>query len=315
MSDSKAVARRRRERTRALSYYTFILPMQRLVQLLPSSAATRLGGLIGLLMFRIVRRYREVALRNLASAFEWGPQQTERVARETFRNLGKTLVEFLRLPVLSAAEIRRICRLEGTEYVTQELTAGRGVIIITAHYGNWELFAARVAIDGVRLNVVAREADDAATNALVNGIREGCGYRVIPRQSAARGVLEALRRNEVVVLMMDQNTIAGGEFVPFFDRLAATVTGPAVFALRTGAAIVPAFAVRQPDGTHVGRVLPPFVPIRTGDRAEDVRMLTAHLTAVIEAQVRADPTQWFWIHDRWRHRPPDERLARKEVKA
>jgi KDO2-lipid IV(A) lauroyltransferase len=121
-------------------------------------------------------------------------------------------------------------------------------------------------------------------------------------------VLEALRRNEVVVLLMDQNTIKGGEFVPFFGRLAATVTGPAVFALRTGAPLIPAFVQRQPDDTHIGRFLGPVTPARTGDREQDVRALTAQLTAIIECQIRADPTQWFWIHDRWRHRPREERL-------
>jgi KDO2-lipid IV(A) lauroyltransferase len=313
MSVSNAAGLRRRERKHTLRYYGFILPLQTLARVLPPRQADRFGSLIGLLMFRCVRRYREVARRNLANAFGWGPRETEAAARETFQNIGKTLVEFLRLPGLSAAEVRRLCRLEGIEYVHEALAAGRGVIVISAHYGNWELFTARVAADSIPVSVVAREADDAAMNALVNGIREGCGYRVIPRQSAPRRVLEKLRRNEVVALLMDQNTISGGEFVPFFDRLAATVTGPAVFALRTGAALIPAFDVRQPDGTHVGRFEPPVVPVVTGDQVEDVRALTARLTAVIEAQIRANPTQWFWIHDRWRHRPPHERLAGKEV--
>jgi Kdo2-lipid IVA lauroyltransferase/acyltransferase len=311
MSDALPATPRRRSGKQSLHHYGFILPLQTVVRALPERSALQLGGLVGLLVFRSVRRYREVALRNLQLSFGWEPARTEAVARETFRNLGKTLVEFLRLPGRSPADIRRSCRLEGMEHVREALAAGRGLIIISAHYGNWELFAARVVADGIPLSVVVREADDAGTNALVNGIRESCGYRVIPRQSAPRGVLEALRRNQVVALMMDQNTIAGGEFVPFFDRLAATVTGPAVFALRTGAALIPVFAVRQPDDTHIGQIGPPVALPRTGDRAEDVRALTAQLTALIEAQVRADPTQWFWIHDRWRHRPPEERCQKR----
>jgi KDO2-lipid IV(A) lauroyltransferase len=265
------------------------------------------GVALGELLFRGVRRYREVALRNLSWAFGWDEAKTETVARLTFRNLGKTLVEFLRLPSLNPEQVRRLCRLEGLEHIHEALGLGRGVLLITAHYGNWELFAARYVLEGRPLWVVGRDADDPATDALVKGIRESCGYRVIPRQSAPRGVLAALRRNEAVAILMDQNTIQGGEFVPFFGRLAATVTGPAVFALRTGAPVMTCFAIRQPDDTYVGRVDPPILFEPTEDREADVINLTAQLTAVIEAQIRADPTQWFWIHDRWRHRPAAER--------
>jgi KDO2-lipid IV(A) lauroyltransferase len=295
----------------------FLLPLERaalwavmgFARLLPLPLAQRFGAGIGDLLFLGVRRYREVALRNLGRSFGWDPARTRLVARQSFRNIGKTLVEFLRQPYLSPSEMRRLFRMEGTEYLRDGLAAGKGVLLITGHYDNWELFAARMVVEGIPLNVVARDADDAALNTLINGIRERCGYRVIPRRSAARGVLEALRRNEAVAILMDQNTVKGGEFVPFFGRAAATVTGPAIFALRTGATVLAGFAVRQPDDTHVGFFQPPVIPRQTGDREADIWELTAHLTALIEAQVRADPTQWFWIHDRWRHRPAAERAV------
>jgi KDO2-lipid IV(A) lauroyltransferase len=301
----------RKQISSTLPYYLGYLPLGGLVRWLPRQQALKLGAAVGDLLYRTMRRYRVVAQRNLTMAFGWDAGKAEGVARQVFRNLGKTMVEFLRLPSMSPEELRRLCRLEGLEQVHAALAEGRGLLIISAHYGNWELFAARVAAEGIPLSVVARDADDPATNALINGIREGCGYRVIPRQSAPRGVLEALRRNEVVVLLMDQNTVKGGEFVPFFGRLAATATGPALFALRTGACLIPAFVQRQPDDTHIGRTLAPVTPARSGDREQDVRALTAQLTVIIESQVRADPTQWFWIHDRWRHRPAEERLKEK----
>jgi len=264
-------------------------------------------------LFWGVRRYREVARRNLRAAFGWPEPRVEAVARQVFRNLGKSLVEFLRLPALSPAELLDLCQLEGLEYLRAGLAAGRGVLIITAHYGNWELIAARLVLEGERLSVVARDADDGATHRFITRLREGCGYRVIPRRAAPRAVLEALRRNEVVAILVDQNTTQGGQFVPFFGRTAATATGPAVLALRTEAALLPGFCVRLPDDRHVGRLEPPVTPFRTGDREADVVELTAHLTRLIEAQVRADPAQWLWIHDRWRYRPAEERVRGEVV--
>ncbi len=291
---------------RALPFYFLLLPLLAAARVMSQRQAQRFGVLLGDLVYRAVPRYREVALRNLGRSFGWEACRSETVARQAFRNIGMTLIEFLRMPTLSSAAIRALFRVEGMDHVLAALNSGRGVILITAHYGNWELFAARMAVDGYRFHVVARDADYSATNRVINGIREACGYRVISRRSAMREILAALKRSEPVALLMDQNTIQGGVFVPFLGRPAATVSGPAQLALRTGAILIPCFAVRQADNSHVGRFLPPVPLPDTGDRATDVRELTARLTAVIEAQVRADPTQWFWIHDRWRHRPADE---------
>jgi KDO2-lipid IV(A) lauroyltransferase len=300
-----AAPRKKTDQSRMASL--LILPLAWISRVLPLPWAQRLGAALGDLLFLCIRRYREVARRNLTMAFGWEAEQVEGVARQVFRNVGQTLVEFLRLPAMSAEEIRRLVPLEGVEHLHAGLAAGRGLLLITGHFGNWELLGARLVVEGIPLSVVARDADDPMAHALINRIRTECGYRVISRQSAHRGVLEALRRNEAVAILMDQNTIEGGQFVPFFGKMAATVTGPAVFALRTGAAVIPGFIVRRPDGTHVGTGCPPVALPQTGDREADVLALTAHLTGIIEAHVRADPAQWLWIHDRWRHRPPEER--------
>jgi KDO2-lipid IV(A) lauroyltransferase len=292
---------------RPSAIYLLLTAVAGTVRVLPAAPAQRLGSALGDLLYWSVRRYREVARRNLTASFGWEAVRVEAVVRQVFRNIGKSVVEFLRLPALSEQEVRRLCELEGVEHLRAALAAGRGAMVITAHYGSWELLAARLVVEGFPLSVVARDADDDAINALINQIREGCGYRVIPRQTAPRGILEALRRNEVVAVLMDQNTTQGGQFVPFFGRMAATAIGPAVLALRTGAVLLPGFSIRLPDDRHLWRAYPPVVPARTQDLEADVLELTAHLTRIIETQVRADPTQWLWIHDRWRHRPPEER--------
>jgi len=198
--------------------------------------------------------------------------------------------------------------LKGEEHLQWCVQQGKGTLIITAHYGNWEIAARYLTqCKGYVLNVVARDADDSATTLLVNRIREQGGYRVFPRGQAVRAVLQALKRNELVAMLPDQN--AGDVFVPFFGRLAGTVAGPALLALRSGAPILPVFCTRQPDNTYLFEMLPPFVVQPSGDKERDVTETMAHITALIEQQVRKHPSQWLWLHNRWKTRPPEEVYA------
>src|SRR5438128_2155566 len=151
MAQQTTQAIRKRGRRGSLPFYLFLLPLRGLARALPFPLVARLGAAVGELLFRGVRHYREVALRNMSRAFDWDAERTEVVARQAFRNLGKTLVEFLRLPALSSDQVRRLCRVEGLEYIRKGLEAGRGVLLITAHYGNWELFAARFVLEGIPL--------------------------------------------------------------------------------------------------------------------------------------------------------------------
>jgi KDO2-lipid IV(A) lauroyltransferase len=140
---------------------------------------------------------------------------------------------------------------------------------------------------------------------MIERIRSHCGTEVIPRAEAARKGLAALRRNEILAILLDQNIQEGGIFVPFYGYPASTATGPAVFALKTGAAIVPTFCLREKDGTHRIRAYPPLYPEATGDRQADVFRLTARITAAIEHQIRQRPELWCWIHNRWKLQPAD----------
>src|SRR5262249_50006566 len=135
---------------------------------------------------------------------------------------------------------------------------------------------------------------------LINWIRGGCGYRVISRGHATRPALECLRRNEALGILLDQNTSSGGIYVDFFGHPAATAPGPAILARRTGAPLIPLFDRRREDGTHVVEFHPPVEWRATGDRDQDVLEITARLTQAIERQIRAEPAQWFWIHNRWK---------------
>lgn len=273
---------------------------------LPAKALRPIGRALGMAAYRTQPRYRKVALANLERAFgsEWDQARIEEMARESFRNLGMTLVEFfLRMPRITAEEVEREVRFEGQEHFEEAFKRGKGVLLITGHYGNWEIMGPRLARAGYKVNAISRTADDPGTERMIEQIRRRSGIHTIPRREAARQGLTVLRKNEILGILLDQNTLEGGVFVPFFGYPASTATGPAVFALKTGAAIVPTFCLREPDGTHRIKVWPPIYPESTGDRAGDVERLTAEITRIIEKQIRERPELWFWLHNRWKLQP------------
>jgi Kdo2-lipid IVA lauroyltransferase/acyltransferase len=269
---------------------------------MPDVAVLPLGAAVGMLCYSALPRLQRVAWTNLQSAFpKHALAEIERLVRRCFQHQGQTLIEFLRMPHWNGVEIEHRVAVRGFERLDAALSAGRGVILISAHYGNWELAAARIVRAGYPVNVVARAADDVVTNTLLHRIRRAAGYQVIPRQNAARGVLACLRRNEVVVILMDQNTTQGEVYVDFFGRPAATTPAPAILARRTGARLVPGFIRRLGDGTHEAEVMDALEWRPDEDPEREVQEITQRLTASIEAWVRGEPEQWLWIHNRWKH--------------
>lgn len=287
-----------------------LLGLHHLAKRVPLPVLYRVGEQLGKMAYRLSRRYRTVAERNLQMAYgdSLTGEQRRQMVQQVFIHFAKSLMEFLVGDGLSPDDLRRLVTLVGEEHLQWCLQQGKGTLIITAHYGNWEM-AARFLTQcrGYILNVVARDADDTATTVLVNRIREQGGYRVIPRGQAVRAVLQALKRNELVALLPDQN--AGDVFVPFFGKLAGTVAGPALLALRSGAPLLPVFCTRQPDNTYLFEILPPFVIQPSGNKERDVTETMARLNAIIEQQIRKHPSQWLWLHNRWKTRPPEEVYA------
>jgi len=271
---------------------------------LSRDAALRLGAALGTFAYRVSARYRRAAVENLTEVYggAWSTERIQAVARDVFRHLGMTTVEFVRLPSTSSAELMKIVRVNGEENLIEGLARGKGVLALTAHVGNFELMAAACAARGYTISVIARDADDARMNGVINGIRESKGYTVLSRKVAARRSITALRRNELVGVLPDQNDYSG-IFVPFMGRLASSSPGPAFIALHSEAAVVPIFIRRDADNNHTVDVYPALNVKRTGDRDLDIYELTYQMQGAIERAVRAHPDQWFWVHRRWKHQP------------
>lgn len=270
---------------------------------LPRRIGVRLGGSLGGLAFYILRRERYRALKHIELALgnEYEPDELVRIIKVSFRNLGKNLFEVLKLSRLTRAEVDRMVEISGEECLKEAIARGRGVIFITGHLGNWELLAVAVAMR-FPLSVVAAPIYDPQLEEVLVRLRKLHSIETVIRGQphSLRRLLTKLQKGGVVGMLMDQDTRVDGIVVPFFGRGAYTPTGPAILALRTGAAAVIGHIYRQSDNRHKIIVQGPLHLITTGDREADIQANTARFTQVIEEFVRNYPEQWVWMHERWK---------------
>lgn len=272
--------------------------------LLPPRLALGLGAVLGGLGY-VAGVRRGVALANLSRSFpERPPREVAAIARKLYRNLGRNLVELLRFEVMSQADITSLVTFDGAQHLRDALAAGRGAILVSGHYGNWELYAAAIAAAGYPFSVVVYPQHNARVDALLNRLRQGAGVGIIYKRNAAKDVLRALAANRLVTMLADQDAGSDGVFTEFFGRPAATTRGPALFAIKTGAPIITGVIVREPGGKHRGIVDPPLHADRTADREREIERLTREIAARLELRVRQHPDHWYWVHRRWKTRPP-----------
>lgn len=248
-------------------------------------------------------KLRRTAERNLAMALpEFSAAERRHTIDAVFGSIARTIVTFAKFPRIRAENVEQWIRCEGAEHFAAALRQGRGVLFATAHLGNWELSAFAHALLTGPMTVVVRPLDNPLIDAMVERRRGLSGNRILAKQDFARSILKALASNEAVGILIDQNVAAdSGVFVDFFGVPACAGAGFARIAARSGAAVIPGFALwSEPERRYVLRFYPP-VPI-TGDAARDTQTLHSRLEEVI----RAYPDQWLWLHRRWKTRPPGE---------
>ncbi|MBI4830610.1 MAG: lysophospholipid acyltransferase family protein [Candidatus Lindowbacteria bacterium] len=282
--------------------------LKRIFCRLSPEAAGWFGRTLGDVVRILDIRHRRIARFNLRMAFGASKSEIEIrwILKEVFRNIGQTVVEFFQIPSLTYEKALGMITAEHRERLDECLRAGKGVVLVGSHFGNWELMAAAGAVAGYKISAVARPLDDPDLEKIVREIREASGLQIIPRRTSALAIVRKLKRNEIVGILADQNTRKQNVFVDFFGVKAATTPGPALLALKTGAALVPAFMLREARGKHKLIVEKPVEVVRSGNEQADIIATTRKCAAVLEEYVRKYPTQWFWVHRRWRTRPPGE---------
>lgn len=284
-----------------------------LLQALPARTVDALARGVARLALALGIR-RRVTLDNLARALpERSAQERAAIARAAYANMARVVVDALRTLGAPRAQLLAEVQVDDFGPVERALSAGRGLLVATAHLGSWEMFGAAMA-QRVPLHAVVRPLRGGLNARLVEA-RERAGLRLIPARGALSGMVAALRRNEVVAMLVDQ--AIGGKhalFVPFFGRPAATTPALSMAALRTGAPTLVVVALRE-GGRLRFRVEGPFEVTPTGDRQRDLWSHTAAVTAAIERIIREAPEQWLWLHRRWKLPPPPEDALRLELLA
>lgn len=279
-----------------------------LLSLLPDFVLYRLGVLGGRLAFTLDRRHVRIGRRNLEIAY---PELTlaarERILRESYVNLGRSAAEYVRLTGFFYRRLLRKVTYEGLDVWEQmkRRYPGRGILVLTAHFGNFELLPAAHAMHGHQISLVHHTQRFLAADALMTFVRERAGVEIIRKHAAARAVLRGLRDGEMIGIPFDQNAKRSeAVFVPFFNEIAATSSGLARLERMSKAAVVPVFIVREPDHRHHRIVIRGELGLQhTDDLEADILENTRRFVAAIEQMVRAHPEQFLWTHRRYRTRP------------
>jgi Kdo2-lipid IVA lauroyltransferase/acyltransferase len=303
--------RRTRSRLRDRIEYVALRVVVGFLAALPLGLALRVGELGALVAYLLDVVHRRIGMQNLAIAFPEKPvHERRRILRRSFLNLGCMAAELAHLPRLSAERLREIVEFDDEAWWSEAITWERstGVLILSGHFGNWELLVFAHGMRGHPIHMVHRAIANPLVDRWLHDLRARAGTRMIRKSGAASSVVRALHEHGLLVLPIDQNSTRGlGVFVDFFGLPASTNSGMARIALRADAPIVPAFIVRQGrSARHRVYVLPVLQVERTGDAAADVVLNTQRFTAVFEEMVRRHPEQWLWMHKRWKTRPTGE---------
>jgi KDO2-lipid IV(A) lauroyltransferase len=282
-------------------------------RLMPGPLVRFCGSTVGLASYLLDRRHRRIAEQNLAAAFPARSARERRaIVRAAFTHFGRLLFELLKFSTLSTSALMERVEFDGQDRVRRAYAQGKGVLFVTGHFGFWELHAIVHAVRFEPIAVVARALDNPYVNALLEHIRQRTGNIVLYRQGTIRRVMRTLEAKQGVAVLIDQHIQSRDAiYVDFFDRPAATTSAVAALALRTGAPVIPVFALPLGRGRY-RMIYEHAVEPPDGDTDEAAREFTQRCTDVLEMYVRRHPELWLWMHRRWRENESESALGLRD---
>ena len=293
--------------------YTIILALVRFMTFLSRVFSRKIWlsvcGTLGRIAYYLATRSRKLTIRHLSMAYknEKSSDEIRKLAREVFVMLGKNGGEVIRASTLSSlGEFEKFRVVNGFDIVDRANARGKGILFLTAHIGTFELAGTEVAMRGMKPLIIGKPMKDPRLTKLLWEQRSKMGASAIVRGQESLRLLKTLKSGGTVGILIDQDTKVKSVFVNFFGIPCATPIGAAILALKTGAAVIPTFYHLRDDGMQELNIYPEIELIRTGNEEEDVRVNTQRFNDVIEAEIRKYPSQWLWMHERWKTKPGEE---------
>ncbi len=279
--------------------------LKAIVRLAPRGLVRFKGHILGLLLYWIDGKHRRLALSNLKAAMgeKIAPELQTKIIKNSFAHFGKVFLDLMHLAGLKPEKQEAIISIEGEEHIQTALLKGKGALLFSGHFGLWEMAPAIISRWG-KVHVVARPLDNRLLEKELLKIRAALKAHVIYKHRASRSIIRALRANEMVAILIDQNVLRSEAiFVEFFGKMAATTPSLAAFHLWTNSPLIPVFCFPEGKNKFRIRILKPISTPKAGQRKEKIIKITQQCTQIIEGQIRGKPELWFWFHDRWKTRP------------
>jgi len=293
-------------------FYVVVLLFVKFLRILPRRLAIGLMRFWGRLTYLLAGRQRQKAIRHLTMAYggEKSAVEIESLAQQVFLHFFTAAADLVRLPVILKKGINKLVSVEGIEHLDNALKmTDTGIIMLTAHFGNWELLGAWLAQNGYPLRVVGRPLFDPRLDEILVATRNQAGYTNIARGSGTREIIRSLKEGYAVGMLIDQDTKVQGTFVNFFGRPTHTPTGPVILARKFQVPIVPIFMHLRDDLTYHIQCKPPIDLRYTDNEEQDLVTNTQKISDVYEEVIRQHPSQWVWMHKRWKT-PPEHAAFR-----
>ena len=290
--------------------YKSLMLLSRLIRLLPYDVLLFLGRIFGNLYYLLIKKQRRRAIEQMMPALHVTEDEAKKIVRASFVNLARNILDIFYMPNLNEQNLNRYIEIDHLERMREALAEGHGVVVLTGHVGTWEWLSAAFSLNGMPVTAIAKQQPNAEYSRVLDDLRATIHVEIFTRgTSELLSAGRALKKGKILGFLADQDGGPGGAFIEFLGRTASTPLGPAVFAKRFKAPVLPAFILRQPNGRHkviIGEIMH-FED--SGDADKDLFDFTVKMTKILERVILENPTQWLWFQKRW-NTPPEMRKVK-----
>ncbi len=291
--------------------YKTLMMMSRIIRLLPYDVLLALGWVFGHLYYLLIKKQRERAVAQMIPALNVSEAEARKLVKKSFINLARNMLDILYMPNLNEKNLSQFIEIDHLERMKAALAEGHGVVVLTGHIGTWEWLSASFTLNGLPVTAIAKLQPNAEYSRVLDDLRATIHVEIFNRgTNELRAAGRALKDGKILGFLADQDAGPGGAFINFLGKTASTPMGPAVFARRFNAPVVPAFIIRKEDGRHLVKIGEVMHFEDTGDTDADLLHFTEKMTKILEQVIRENPTQWLWFQKRW-NTPPEMQKTNK----